>query len=208
MSEVYFIADLHFGHKNILSYDNRPFNTTEEQDQTIIDRWNDKVGLFDEVWILGDISWYNVTKTIEILNQLNGEKRLCCGNHDDKFLKNKDFRNCFAEITNYKELKIFGIDTGVILSHYPIPCFKNHYYGWYHLYGHVHNSFEWNMMEKTKQEMTELYTVPCNMFNVGCMLPYMDFTPKTLKEIENTYEMWKEWDSLTRNKNKRKKEIQ
>jgi hypothetical protein len=24
------------------------------------------------------------------------------------------------------------------------------YFGWYHLYGHVHNSFEWNMMEHIK----------------------------------------------------------
>lgn len=104
------------------SYDNRPFNTTEEQDQAIIDRWNNKVGLFDEVWVLGDVSWYNVTKTIEILNQLNGEKRLCLGNHDDKLLKNKDFRNCFVEITNYKELKIF--DTGLFFYTIQYPVLK------------------------------------------------------------------------------------
>lgn len=189
MSETYFIADTHFGHKNILSYDNRPFNTTEEQDQAIIDRWNEKVGLLDDIWILGDVSWYSVTKTIEILNSLNGDKKLCIGNHDSKLIKNKDFRNCFTEIVEYKEFN-YG-DKNIILSHYPIPCFKNHYYGWCHLYGHVHNSFEWNMMEKTRREMIELYNMPCKMYNVGCMLPYMDFTPQTLFEIETKYEKWK-----------------
>lgn len=88
----------------------------------------------------------------------------------------------FAEITNYKEID-FGNNCGVVLSHYPIPCFNHHYYGWYHLYGHVHNSFEWIIMERVKYEMVALYDKPCNMFNVGCMIPYMDYTPRTIEEI-------------------------
>ena len=38
-------------------------------------------------------------------------------------------------------------------------------------------------MERVKYEMTELYDKPCMMFNVGAMLDYMDFTPRTLDEI-------------------------
>ena len=70
-----------------------------------------------------------------------------------------------------------------MLCHYPIPCFKNHYYGWYHLYGHVHSSFEWNMMEHNRYLMQELYGIPCHMYNVGAMMPWMDYTPRTLDEI-------------------------
>lgn len=33
--------------------------------------------------------------------------------------------------------------------------------------------------------MKELYDVPCNMFNVGVMMPYMNYEPKTLEEIIN-----------------------
>ena len=73
----------------------------------------------------------------------------------------------------------------IVLCHYPIPCFKNHYYGWYHLYGHVHNSFEYNMMEHDKYLMETLYNYPCNMYNVGAMMPYIDYTPRTLDEIIN-----------------------
>ena len=39
------------------------------------------------------------------------------------------------------------------------------------------------MMERVKYEMTALYDKPCNMFNVGCMIPFMDYTPRTLDEI-------------------------
>ena len=178
----YYIADLHFGHRNCLAFDNRPIKDTEEHDKALIERWNSVVGMDDDVWILGDFSWYSVMKTIEIYKQLNGVKHLVVGNHDHKLLRNKDIQALFAEITNYKEID-FGNNCGVVLSHYPIPCFNHHYYGWYHLYGHVHNSFEWNMMERVKYEMVALYDKPCNMFNVGCMIPYMDYTPRTLEEI-------------------------
>ena len=78
-----------------------------------------------------------------------------------------------------------GLDDGkiVVLRHYPIPCFNNHYYGSYHLFGHVHTGFEDNMMEQVKYQMTALYDKPCNMWNVGCMKDYMDYTPRTLEEI-------------------------
>lgn len=87
----------------------------------------------------------------------------------------------FVKVTEYLEVKDNG--RTVILCHYPIPCFKNHFYGSFHLYGHVHNSFEWNMMEHDKYLMEELYTKPCQMFNVGVMMPWMDYTPRTLDEI-------------------------
>lgn len=182
--QTYYISDLHFGHKNALAFDNRPFKTIEDHDNTIINNWNNTVGIDDEVYILGDISWYNVTKTIEIFKNLNGIKHLIIGNHDKKLLKSRELQSLFCEITDYKEISLDD-NNGVILSHYPIPCFNHHYYGWYHLYGHVHNSFEWNMMERVKYEMVELYDKPCNMWNVGAMIPYMNYTPKTLLEIIN-----------------------
>lgn len=134
------------------------------------------------MWILGDISWYNATKTIALFNELNGVKHLCAGNHDKKLLRNRDVQKLFIEIVDYKEVQTDN-DSGIVLSHYPIPCFNHHYYGWYHLYGHVHNSWEWNIMKQVKYQMEELYSVPCNMFNVGCMIPGMNYTPRTLEEI-------------------------
>lgn len=178
----YFIADLHFGHTNVLSFDCRPFKTIEQHDLTLINNWNNAVGITDDVWILGDISWHGATRTNEILQGLNGKKHLIVGNHDGKLIKNRELQHEFIEICDYKELDI-GDGKIVVLSHYPIPCFKNHYYGSYHLYGHVHNSFEWKMMERVKYEMTELYNKPCNMWNVGVMMDYMNYTPRTLEEI-------------------------
>lgn len=179
---IYFLADTHLGHKNILSYDNRPFRTIAEHDIAIMENWNHTVKADDEVYLIGDVSWHNTKETVNIVSSLNGLKHLIIGNHDRKLLKIQSFRDLFVEISDYKELRLED-GRKVILSHYPIPCFNGHFFGTYHLYGHVHTSFEWNMMERVKYEMEELYNKPCQMFNVGVMIPYMRYSPKTLDEI-------------------------
>ena len=185
---TFFISDLHFGHRNCLSFDNREFRSVEEHDEALIKNWNSVVGPDDDVWVLGDISWYSSTKTIEIFKRLNGTKHLCAGNHDKKLLRNRDVQKLFAEIVDYKELQLTD-DFGVVLCHYPIPCYNHHYYGWVHLYGHVHTSFEWNIMKQVQFQMRELYDKDSRMYNVGCMVPGMDFTPKTLRQILETFEV-------------------
>ena len=63
MPKIFFTSDLHFGHKNIIRFDNRPFSTVEEMDEALIRNWNAKVSDEDTVYVLGDISWYNDAKT-------------------------------------------------------------------------------------------------------------------------------------------------
>lgn len=183
--KTYFIADLHLGHINCLSYDNRPFMDIETHDKEIVRRWNDKVDEDDTVWILGDFSWLDSVNTCKIFKQLKGHKNLCVGNHDHKLLKQKSIRDLFEEIVDYKEIWYDKDSTvpGLVLCHYPIPCFNHHYHNWVHLYGHVHSSFEWNMMERVKFEMTDLYEKPCRMYNVGAMMSYINYTPQSLEEI-------------------------
>lgn len=193
---TYYIADLHFGHSNILSFDNRMFPSIEVHDAELVTRWNEVVSPDDTVWILGDVSWYGPQRTTEILGELNGTKNLVTGNHDKRMIRSRDVRDCFAEIVPYKEIELEG-GGGIVLCHYPIPCFNNHYYGWFHLYGHVHNSFEWNMMKHAKYQMEALYNTPCRMYNVGCMLPYMNYTPRTLAEIAEESEKNEEEEDET-----------
>ena len=179
MGVIRYISDLHFDHTNILHFDNREFLSVEDMNKEMIDRWNKVVKPEDHTYILGDFCWGKEPRWLEILTQLNGQKTLILGNHD--IIPSKLTRKLFADVKDYKEINDIG--RKVVLCHYPIPCFKNHFYGWYHCYGHVHKSFEYEMMEHNKYLMRELYGKTCNMFNVGAMMPYMDYTPRTLDEL-------------------------
>ena len=77
----YYIGDLHFGHKKVLEFDNRPFETFEEMNETIIENWNNVVTKNDDVYILGDMFWKNDLAE-DIMSRLNGNKYLILGNHD------------------------------------------------------------------------------------------------------------------------------
>lgn len=178
MSQKFYIADWHYSHANVIVYDNRPFKNVDEMNAVLIANWNNAVSKDDTVYILGDMFWCKDDEAIQVLDRLNGHKILVRGNHDSDSSK---FTKAFDRVVDYLEIKDEG--RHVVLCHYPIPCFKNHVKDWYHLYGHVHVSFEANMMEHQKYLMEELYLKPCNMFNVGAMKAYMDYTPRTLDEI-------------------------
>lgn len=191
----YYISDLHFGHANVTgegkrNFDNRPYATVSEMHEDMKRRWNERVTNADTVYILGDAVWNVNEETIALMAQLRGHKVLVCGNHD--VLTDYRYRQLFTEVCDYKETSdnIHGVNHQVVLSHYPILSWRNMTRGWIHLYGHVHASNDWDIYKEALQRMDDWYVVrdgeKHKLFlaaNVGCMLPYMDFTPRTLEEI-------------------------
>lgn len=55
------------------------------------------------------------------------------------------------------------------------------------LYGHVHNTREYAFLKKLRKELRESHTershARAQFINVGCMMPWIDYTPRTLDEI-------------------------
>jgi calcineurin-like phosphoesterase family protein len=77
-----FTADLHFGHRNIISYCDRPFSDVGEMNDVLVRNWNDTVADGDTVWVVGDFALGKIAETLPIVGMLNGEKTLVAGNHD------------------------------------------------------------------------------------------------------------------------------
>lgn len=145
---IYFTSDMHFGHKNIIKHTSRPFYTVEEMDSKIIRNWNMKVGVSDEVYILGDISMKGAEYVQAILMKLNGKKYLVKGNHD-KFADQNGFdRNIFVWIKDYYELKYQN--ERFILFHYPIEEWNQFFRDSIHLHGHQHNHEDYNYQNLEK----------------------------------------------------------
>lgn len=187
----YYISDLHFGCQN--KYENR----TLEHDKLIKENWNRVVHNNDNVYILGDIGREGGNKDneylCEIISTLKGNKILVQGNHEK--LNDNRLRQLFKEIIPYKEIadNYNGINHKLILCHYPILFWNNQHKGWLHLYGHVHMSDEWEVYKKCLSNVNDFFKdktmkgytdcPPAKAYNVGCMLPYMSYQPRTLKEI-------------------------
>lgn len=142
---VYFISDTHFGHENIIKYEHRDekmnIKTVQEQDEKLINNWNNVVKSKDLVIILGDFSFYKAPQTMEILKRLNGYKLLIEGNHDCIYLKNKLFdKTLYVGIAEYKEYHYHGYH--LCLMHYPIQNFKHmdkETNPYIHVFGHIHS---------------------------------------------------------------------
>ncbi|MBP3501921.1 MAG: hypothetical protein U0N02_02720 [Clostridia bacterium] len=52
---IYFIADTHFNHRNIIEYCNRPFKDTNEMNEYIIQKWNSVVKEEGKINVFGHI---------------------------------------------------------------------------------------------------------------------------------------------------------
>ncbi len=174
---IFYIADMHLGHRNILRFDNRPFETVEEMEETIIHNWNGRVTEEDIVYVLGDAFWKSEKDSVRLIQRLNGHKHLIQGNHDRVHGR---LRFYWESIEHYAEIK--DGNTLIILSHYPILFYRNQHFGAVMLYGHVHNSREWRKIECWKHEQWAM-GIPSQLINVGCMMDYMRYTPRTLEEL-------------------------
>ncbi len=191
----YYISDLHLfarsqvdnGGKN---YDGRPYKTLDEMHTDILTRWNKKITNGDTVYFLGDISMRGRNDNlIALVAQMKGRKILVKGNHDD--ISDYRFKQLFAEICDYKELSdcFEGKNYKVVLSHYPILMWNGQHKGSILLYGHTHQTVEDTFFQECIRTMNEREDIlhegepKIHAINVGCMWPYMEYEPRSLKEL-------------------------
>lgn len=177
---VYFIADLHIGHYNVIRLNNRPFSDLEEMHNCIITNWNSRVKPNDEVYIIGDVAYRSQIDIVKFLNNLNGIKYLIVGNHDRRNLKNPAFRACFKEICDMKTVNVSG--TPIVLCHYPLGEWDGYYRGAYHIHGHIHNNTNIKVYKYLKDESRAL--------NAG--VDIIHYTPATFEELIMYNKVFKE----------------
>lgn len=130
---IFFTSDNHFYHKNIMKYENRPFDSIEDMNETMIKNWNSTVGPKDHIYILGDLTFSNKENTKKLLDSLNGKKYLIIGNHDKV---GEEIKKYFVWVDNLRQIKID--DQKIILCHYPIYSWNGKFHGSWHFHGHTH----------------------------------------------------------------------
>lgn len=113
---MWFTADNHFGHKNVIEYCKRPFENLQDMNELMVYNWNCCVKPDDIIFHLGDFSFMGMTESIKLLSRLNGYKILIRGNHDKN--RRKMLRMGFNEVMDRVLLPI-NKEEEFVLSHYP-----------------------------------------------------------------------------------------
>ena len=172
MSEVFFIADIHFGHKKVIEFEkeHRPFATIEEHDEELVRRWNAKVTKKDSVWVLGDFCFGK--NNLEIAGRLNGTKRLILGNHD--LYPAADYLKYFTRVCGVVEFD------GKILSHIPVHKGQLERYT-HNIHGHLHSKNLYRIFKNPIDPLRDFWDIDNRYINVS--VEQINLTPISYGEI-------------------------
>lgn len=157
MTTNYYTADTHFNHAYVAG--TRGFDTAEEHDELLIERFNRTLRKNDHLWILGDLGMGSLTETLKQASRLKGVKHLVLGNHDaahpmhkKSHTQLKRYYEVFESVHLHEQHRIAGHK--VNLSHF--PYFGDHKpddrhtqwrlrdEGLYLIHGHVHAEWMFN----------------------------------------------------------------
>ena len=161
---IFFTSDHHFGHENIISFSNRPFNDLHHMHASMTARWNNVVHKDDVVFHLGDFAFKQSPK--RFIEKLNGHIHLIIGNHD----KPSQCKGLFESVEESKLIKEDG--HSFYLHHYPHESWPQSHYGSLHLHGHVHINSVHSLSQRTRR------------MNVNVEL--WEYTPIPISEVIKT----------------------
>lgn len=158
-NNFWFWSDLHLGHLcqywEVPLWKARGFNSVEEHDQTLIERWNASLNSSSTLFHLGDILFgmNGEQRLHHLLDQLNfKELYLMPGNHSAGYKQllsqalqkpdgirylNYNHKTVYF-VPNYLEMIICG--QSIVCSHYPLASWNGQSKGSWMIHGHCHSN--------------------------------------------------------------------
>jgi calcineurin-like phosphoesterase family protein len=156
---VWFTADPHFGHGNIIRYCHRPFLSDEEKrlleelgqrgkwrvsdetvrrhDEALLSAINERVAANDLLYIVGDFCMGTLYEAAGYRGRIACKNVfLVWGNHD-----HRSIAPLFSDAFEQGMVEVAG--QAIWLNHYPMRSWNRSFHGSWHLYGHVHGRLAW-----------------------------------------------------------------
>jgi len=169
MSNRWVISDNHWNHSHIILYENRPFETVNEMNNYMIEKWNKIVSKSDNIFHLGDFGIGNKDFIKNLIAQLNGDIFLILGNHDRSKSDSWWIDVGIKSIYRYPII----IDQFFMLSHEPMYLNKNMPY--INLHGHTHG-LSYNSSQY-----------------INCSVENYNYEPQNLDKILYKYKNINQW---------------
>ena len=182
--KLFFTSDLHFGHRNVIGFCNRPYADEKEMGESLIKNWNDTVGEDDIIFVLGDTFWFNDSRSIKkVLGKLNGEIYFIPGNHDDfgSYHRVDDPRIHLCE-----DIVVLWLESEdnrwsrktheIWMSHYPMMTWPHRENNAYQFFGHIHSK-----TGGRNGDMDQDLPLHWNQVDVGC--DFWDYKPVMFEHL-------------------------
>lgn len=174
---LWFIADTHIGHANVIKYDRRPYSNIREHDEDLIKKWNVTIPKDGKVFHLGDFGFGSRGYLLNVISRLNGEIYFVRGNHD-KSMKGPLLQYIKCDLP-YCEISVEDRFLPqkkrlVVLCHYPFESWNKKHFGSWHLHGHVHSCF-------TDKKLMQIK----NRLDVG--VRNRNYSPTSFLELEKIF---------------------
>ena len=146
--KLWLTADEHYFHRKIMGYQNRPFSSLDEMNNSLVERHNDAVGDQDVVIHIGDFSFGRGEDFSRIAERLRGTHFFMDGSHDramrEYFTQNHQWREGEGRFFLLPKLFEFTFGkTKVVLCHYAMESWWASHYpeSSVHFHGHSHGRF-------------------------------------------------------------------
>lgn len=137
---IYFTADEHHGHRNIIKFCARPFTSLNHMTEELVRRHNEVVKPGDLVYHIGDMFWrtYGLQAAVDTMDRLNGTHFYILGNHCELF-EFPLLREKFVWVRDRAKITaVEGPKMGIVLDHYAGRVWNKSHNGSWQLYGHTH----------------------------------------------------------------------
>lgn len=133
----FFTSDLHLGHDFVRQQCRRPFDTVEQMNLALVERWNERVGDHDTVYLLGDVFLkMSQQEALHLRSKLKGNINLVLGNHDSIAKSIPRAWGFMKESYLYSTLTPEKVT--IYLQHFAHRVWPRAHHGAWHLYGHSH----------------------------------------------------------------------
>lgn len=135
---IFFTSDTHFGHARCVEFANRPYEAVGQMNDSLVDAVNSRVGVDDELYILGDYSFkMTVADAYELRKKIACKRvHLIPGNHDKDWTQ-PAVSGAFIVEPPICILKVDGLK--IVMSHFPMADWQGMSHGSWHLHGHIHS---------------------------------------------------------------------
>jgi calcineurin-like phosphoesterase family protein len=128
---IFFTADQHFDHYNIIKYCTRPYSNTDEMNHDLITKFNEVVTPQDRTIHVGDFTLKGTSFAQSIIKQLNGTHTFLLGSHD-YWMKKKGLQ--------IWEKKVEG--SYIVACHYALHTWPRSHFNSWHVFGHSHGNLQ------------------------------------------------------------------